>query len=142
MQRESLFVAASIAVADHDSAQAATAFRKVLQLDGFFEGIRRRNSRAPLLDLTRITLGRGGAREALELALALRRLDLVDSLAAVRRADVGQADLLVAQAYLALGRRDSALAYARGAATALATGLGASSTLAREAADLLASLEQ
>jgi serine/threonine-protein kinase len=142
VQRESLFVAASIAVADHDSAQAATAFRKVLQLDGFFEGIRRRNSRAPLLDLTRITLGRGGAREALELALALRRLDLVDSLAAVRSADVGQADLLVAQAYLALGRRDSALAYARGAATALATELGASSTLAREAADLLASLEQ
>ena len=140
VQRESLFVAASIAAAEGDTARAASTFREVLNLDGFFDGRRTRASRAPLLDLTRITLDQGQARMALGLALALRRLDLVDSLAAVRSADVGQADVLAARAYLALGLRDSALHYARRGTTALSFGLGASSRPALEAAELLASL--
>jgi hypothetical protein len=140
VERESLFVAASIAAAEGDTARAAVTFREVLQRDGFFDGKRTRSSRAPLLDLARITLGQNRALEALGLALALRQLDLVDSLAAIRSADVGQADLLAARAYLALGLRDSALVYAREGATALAAGLGASSPLAREAADFLTSL--
>ena len=142
VERESLFVAGSVAVAEADTAAAAVAFREVLRRDGFFDGRRTRASRAPLLDLARITLGQGRAREALGLALALRQLDLVDSLAALRSADVGQADLLAARAYLALGRRDSALTYARQGSTALNAGLGASSPLAGEAADLLRELTQ
>jgi tetratricopeptide (TPR) repeat protein len=140
VERESLFVAASIAVAEGDTQRASRGFEQVLRYDGFFDGDRTRRSRAPLLDLTRIALGQGSAGTALELALALRRLDLVDSLAAVRSADVGQADLLVARAYHALGRPDSALAYARAGATALTAGLGAASPPAREAVGLLASL--
>lgn len=140
MERESLFVTATIALAEGDTGRAAEGFRAVLRRDGFFDATRTRTSRAPLLELVRITLGQGRAREALELALALREIDLVDSLAASRSADVGQANLHVARAYLALGLRDSALAYARDGAAAIDAGAGRSSPLAAEAAELLASL--
>jgi hypothetical protein len=140
VERESLFVAASIALAEHDTLRAASAFEDVLRLDGFFDGKRTRTSRAPLLELTRITLSRGRPSEALGLARALRELDMVDSLAAARSADVGLADVLAARAYLALGRRDSALVCARRGVAALSFGLGPSSSLTREAVDLLTSL--
>jgi serine/threonine protein kinase len=142
VERESLFVASSIALAEGDSLRAASGFEAVLRLDGFFDGTRTRRSRSPLLDLTRITLAQGRAAEGLELALALRKLDLVDSLAAMRSADVGLSDVLAAQAYLRLGRRDSAMAYARAGVTALTFGLGASDPATLEAAGLLASLSQ
>jgi len=142
VERESLFVAASIALAEHDTAAAASAFEQVLGIDGFFDGKRTRTSRAPLLDLTRITLAGGRYAEALDLALALRQLDLVDSLAAVRSADVGQADLLAARAYLGLGRRDSALVHARVAVTALTAGLGLAGPFTQESVEFLRSLER
>lgn len=140
VERESLFVAASIAVAEHDTLRAAAGFQQVLRDDGFFDGDRTRRSRAPLLELARLTLGRGRYAEALDLALALRELDMVDSLAATRSADVGQANMLAARAYQGLGRRDSAIAYARAGVTAVTAGLGAGSPAAREAVALLRAL--
>ena len=50
------------------------------------------------------------------------------------------ADVLAAQAYLGLGRRDSAIRYARAGVAALTSGLGASSPATDDARDLLASL--
>ena len=140
VERESLFVAASIDLAEGDTLGAAAGFERVLRLDGFFDGDRSRRSRSPLLDLTRIILAQGRAAKGLELALALRKLDMVDSVAAVRSADVGLADVLAAQAYLGLGRRDSAIRYARAGVAALTSGLGASSPATDDARDLLASL--
>jgi hypothetical protein len=140
VERESLFVAASIALAEDDTLRAASGFERVLRLDGFFEGHPTRRSRSPLLDLARITLERGHYAEARDFALALRRLGLVDSLAAVRSADVGQADLLAARAYRGLGRTDSAVASARAAVAALTAGLGAQSPAAREATGVLDSV--
>jgi tetratricopeptide (TPR) repeat protein len=140
--RESLFVTASIVLAAGDSSQAASDFQAVLRRDGYFDGRRTRQSRAPLLDLTRITLGRGRWLEALGLARSLRDIDTIDSLAAVRSADVGLANLLIAQAFSGLGREDSALAYARAALTALSAGAGPASPASREASALLASLDR
>ncbi|HYC34090.1 MAG TPA: hypothetical protein VEB59_17490 [Gemmatimonadales bacterium] len=133
-------MAATIALAEHDTLRAADGFQQVLHLDGFLDGARTRTSRALLLDLTRLTLGRGRYAEALDLALALREMDLVDSLAATRSADVGVADMLAARAYQGMGQADSALAYARAGVTALTAGLGPGSSVTREAAELLASL--
>ena len=142
VERESLFVAAAIAVAQHDTSAAIADYQGVLGRDRFFEGNHTRTSRTPLLELTRLTLARGHHRQALDLALMLRRLDLVDSLAALRSADVGHADLLAAQAYQGLGRRDSATAYARAAVTALKSGLGDAGPITGEAVGVLAALER
>jgi serine/threonine-protein kinase len=139
-QRDSLFVNASIEVAAGDSARAVADFERVLRLDGYYEGRRTRKSRAPLLDLTRITLAQGRWAEALQRAYALRQIDLVDSLAATRSADVGQADLLIARAYAGVGSVDSAALYAKAALTALTAGAGASNSGTSDAATLLASL--
>jgi serine/threonine-protein kinase len=73
-----------------------------------------------------------------------------DALAIARRiarderasADVGEAALLRAQAYQALGRADEALADARLAAEALGAGLGPDHTTAAAAASLLSALEE
>ena len=140
IQRDSLFVTASIEVASGDSARAVADFERVLQLDGYYEGKRTRKSRAPLLDLARITLGQGRWAEALQKARVLRQIDLVDSLAATRSADVGQADLLIARAYAGLGRVDSAAVYGRAALAALTAGAGAAHPGTHDAATLLASL--
>jgi serine/threonine protein kinase/tetratricopeptide (TPR) repeat protein len=140
VQRESLFVAASIAVAMGDSSRAAADFESVLRLDGYFEGRRTRFSRAPLLDLARIALGRGQPAEALAFARSLRQISMVDSLAAVRSADVGQADLLAARAFVGMGRPDSATAYAQTALVALTAGAGPANPATHDASELLASL--
>jgi serine/threonine-protein kinase len=138
--RESLFVSATIALGRADSSRAAATFERVLRQDGFFDGTRTRKSRAPLVDLTRIVLGQKRSAEALTLARSLRDIDLVDSLAATRSADVGLADLLIARAYVGLGRQDSALTYARAAVVALTAGAGPASTTTRDASLLLAAL--
>jgi hypothetical protein len=105
-----------------------------------FCGTRTRRSRAPLVDLTCIVLGQGRPAEALALARSLRDIDLVDSLAATRTADVGLADLFLARAYVGLGRQDSALTYAPAALAALTAGAGPASPATRDASLLLASL--
>jgi eukaryotic-like serine/threonine-protein kinase len=138
--RESLFVSATIALGRADSSRAGATFERVLRQDGYFDGTRTRRSRAPLVDLTRIVLGQGRPAEALDLARSLRDMDLVDSLAATRSADVGLADLFIARAYLGLGRQDSALTYARAALTALTAGAGPGSPATQDASVLLASL--
>jgi serine/threonine protein kinase len=138
--RESLFVTASIALAEGDSARAASTFEQVLRQDGYFTGKRRRTSRAPLINLTHIALGRGRPGEALTFARALREMGMLDSLAAFRSADVGEADLLAAYAHAAEGRADSAKAYAQSALAALSVGAGPAHALTQETAALLDSL--
>jgi serine/threonine protein kinase len=142
VERESLFVTASIAAAEGDTGKALAGFRAVLERDGFPDASLRRRSRAPLLDLTRLTLAQGRYDESLGLARLLRGVDLVDSLAATRSGAVGQADLLLARAHLGMGRADSGALYARAAARALEAGLGPANPLTREANALLATLDR
>ena len=132
-KRDSLFVTATIAVTEGDTARAANAFESVIREDGFFNGKRTLASRAPLLELIRITLARRAPQQALEYARALRALVLTDSLAAFQSADVGEADLLAARAHSALGASDSASQYARAAVRALSAGAGPDHRLTLEA---------
>jgi hypothetical protein len=137
--RESLFVAGTIELAEGDTARAMRTLESVLRQDGFFDGKRTPASRAPLLELTRAALEREPAR-ALEHARVLRTLALTDSLAALRSADVGEADLLAARAHARLGAADSARRHAQSALTALTVGAGAGHRLTLQARALLDSL--
>ena len=137
--RESLFVSGTIELAGGDTARAIRTLESVLRQDGFFDGKRTPFSRAPLLELTRAALEREPAR-ALEHAHVLRSLALTDSLAALRSADVGEADLLAARAHLKLGAADSARRHAHAALTALMVGAGAGHRTTLQAKALLDSL--
>ena len=139
--RDSLFISATIALAEGDSTRAAQTFESVIREDGFFDGKRTPTSRAPLRDLTRITLARRAPQQALDYARALRAMALVDSLAEFQSADVGEANLLAAWAHAALGAADSASHYASAAVRALSVGAGPDDRLtlqAKATADSLA----
>ena len=138
--RDSMFMAASIALAERDSARAARTFESVIREDGYFDGKRTPVSRSPLRDLTRIVLARRDARQALDYARALRTMSLTDSLAEFQSADVGEADLLVAWAHTALGAADSASHYANAAVRALSVGAGANDRLTLQAKAMADSL--
>ena len=138
--RESLFVGGTIALANRDTARALADLEAVLRRDGWFEGKASRQSRAALADLTRLLLARRAPDRALPLARGLRDLNLLDSLAATRSADVGEANLLIARAHLGLGATDSARRYAAAALPALAFGGGSAHPLIREATALRDSL--
>jgi serine/threonine-protein kinase len=138
--RESLFVAATIELAQGDTARGTRTLESVLRHDGFFDGKQTPVSRAPLLELTRAALARAPDR-ALEHARVLRRLALTDSLAAIRSADVGEADLLAARAHARLGAADSARHYAKSAITALTVGAGVEHPMTTQARALLDSVE-
>jgi serine/threonine-protein kinase len=122
--RESLFVSASIALAEADTARAIADFEAVLREDGFPEGKRFFGSRAPLIELATIHLARHRPARALEYAEGMRAVVTVDSLAEFRSADVGQAYLLSARALVQMGQGDSARTRARSALRALTVGLG------------------
>ncbi|HUF35633.1 MAG TPA: hypothetical protein VMN37_06765, partial [Gemmatimonadales bacterium] len=139
--RESLFVAASIALATDDTGRAIRDFDGVLREDGWHDGRRSLHSRAPLVDLAWIVLPADPAR-ALAYARGLREVALVDSLAEVRSMDVGEADLLAAHAHAALGFPDSALRYAGAAVTALAVGAGPAHRLTLKAGAFRDSLQR
>ena len=132
-KRDSMFVSASIALAEQDTTRAAQTFEAVIREDGFFDGKRTPTSRSPLRDLTRITLARRAPQLALDYARALRQMALVDSLAEFQSADVGEANLLAALAHAALGAADSASHYATAAVKALSVGAGAADRLTLEA---------
>jgi hypothetical protein len=89
--------------------------------------------RPALGELSRIDLLRGDPAAALVHARAIREVVTVDSIAELRSADLGEADLLEARAYAALAAPDSARQYARAALAALTVGAGESSPLTREA---------
>ena len=138
--RDSLYIAASIALATRDTAEAVRLFDAVLREDGYYKQPTLR-SRAPLLELARIRLGRREPAQALELARVLHTLGMTDSIAQFQSADVGEADFLAARAFTALGSADSAAWYARAAVTALTVGAGNTNPLtvqARALADSLA----
>ena len=138
--RDSLFVAASIALAERDTARAARTFESVIREDGFFDGKRTPASRSALRDLARISLARGASQEALDYARALRTMALLDSLAEFQSADVGEANLLAAWAHAALGTADSASHYATAAVKALSVGAGPDDRLTLQAKSMADSL--
>ncbi|HYC34087.1 MAG TPA: protein kinase [Gemmatimonadales bacterium] len=138
--RESLFVTASIALAEGDTLGAVAGFEAVLRADGLAQGTQFLGSRAPLADLAVIELARGRPARALEHARALRELVKADSLTEVRSADVGRARLFSARAFAMMGAADSARAHARAAVTALTVGLGPDHLWTREARALVDSL--
>jgi tetratricopeptide (TPR) repeat protein len=137
--RDSLYIAASIALAARDTAGAVRLFDAVLREDGYYSQPTPR-SRAPLLELARIRLARGEPAQGLEYARVLHRLGLTDSIAQFQSADVGEADLLAARAFAALGSADSAAWYARAAVAALTVGAGATNPLTLQAEALADSL--
>ena len=138
--RDSLYLAASIALATGDTASASRLFEAVLREDGYYSGPPTVRSRAPLLELARIRLAQSAPAEALGYARALRTLGLTDSIAQFQSADVGEADLLAARAFSALSMGDSAAVYARAAATALPVGAGTTNPLTLQARALADSL--
>ncbi len=131
--RDSLFVSATIALAERDTMRASSTFESAIREDGFFNGKRTLTSRAPLLELIHIALARRAPQQALDYARVLRGLVLTDSVAEFQSADVGEADLLAARAHAALGASDSASHYARAAFKALSTGAGTNHRLTLEA---------
>ena len=141
MSRDSMFITASIALAERDTARAAQTFEAVIREDGYFNGNRTPTSRSPLRDLARLSLARRAPQEALDYARALRAMAIVDSLAEFQSADVGEANLLAAWAHAALGAADSASSYANAAVKALSVGAGLGDPLtlqAKSTADSLA----
>jgi tetratricopeptide (TPR) repeat protein len=140
--RESLFVAATIAQGQGDLARATAGFESVLRRDGWFDGKRTPASRPVLGALARIALSQGNATGALAYARGLREVLTVDSIAERRSAEVGESDLLEAQAYAALAASDSAQRYASAALGALTAGAGSESPLTEEARALADSLDR
>jgi serine/threonine-protein kinase len=140
--RDSMFVTASIALAERDSARAARTFESVIRQDGYFDGKRTPVSRSALRDLARILLSRREPQPALEYARSLRAMALTDSLAEFQSADVGEADLLAALAHAALGAADSASHYASSAVRALSVGAGADDRLTLQAKATIDSLSR
>jgi tetratricopeptide (TPR) repeat protein len=140
--RDSMFVTASIALAERDSARAARTFESVIRQDGYFDGKRTPVSRSALRDLARILLARREPQPALEYARSLRAMALTDSLAEFQSADVGEADLLAALAHAALGAADSASHYASLAVRALSVGAGADDRLTLQAKATIDSLSR
>jgi tetratricopeptide (TPR) repeat protein len=137
--RDSLYIAASIALAARDTGEATRLFDAVLKEDGYYEKPVVR-SRAPLLELARLHLAGGAPAVGLEIARVLHDLGMTDSVAQYQSADVGEADLLAARAFTALGSADSAAWYARAAAASLAVGAGATNVLTVQARALADSL--
>jgi hypothetical protein len=137
--RDSLYITASIALATGDTAGAVRLFDAVLREDGYYSKPAIR-SRAPLLELARIRLARGEPAQGLEYARVLHRLGLTDSIAQFQSADVGEADLLAARAFAALGTADSAAWYARASVAALTVGAGTANPLTLQARALADSL--
>jgi hypothetical protein len=137
-----MFVTASIALAERDSARAARTFESVIRQDGYFDGKRTPVSRSALRDLARILLSRREPQPALEYARSLRAMALTDSLAEFQSADVGEADLLAALAHAALGAADSASHYASSAVRALSVGAGADDRLTLQAKSMIDSLSR
>ncbi len=140
MPRESTFVAATIARAEGDLPRAADGLTAVLRQYGWFDGKRTPAMRPSLIELARIDLQRGDAAAALTHARAVREVVTVDSIAELRSADLGEADLLEARAYAAMAKPDSARRYARAALGALMVGAGEQSPVTREAKALADSL--
>jgi serine/threonine-protein kinase len=140
--RDSLFIAASIALAERDTTRAARTFESVMREDGYFDGKRTPVSRSPLRELTWISLARRAPEQALDYARALRAMSLLDSLAEFQSADVGEANLLAAWAHAALGAADSASHYATAAVRALSVGAGPSDRLTLEAKGMVDSLSR
>ena len=120
--------------------QATSAFEGVLREYGWYDGKRTPASRSSVVELSRLALERGQDSVARAWAQALREVVLVDSIAEVRSADLGEGDLLEARAWRGLQRPDSARRYARAALAALTVGAGPASPLTAEATALLDSL--
>jgi serine/threonine-protein kinase len=140
MPRESTFVAATIARAEGDLPRAANGLTAMLRQYGWFDGNRSPAMRPTLIELSRIDLQRGDAAAALAHARAVREVVTADSIAELRSADVGEADLLEARAFAALALPDSARRYARAALMALMVGAGQQSPITGEAKTLADSL--
>jgi serine/threonine-protein kinase len=140
MPRESTFVAATIARAEGDLARAADGYTAMLRQYGWFDGKRTPALRPALIELARTDLQRGDGAAALAHARAIREVVTADSIAELRSADLGEAHLLEARAYLALAQPDSARRWARAALGALMVGAGEQSPVTREAKALVDSL--
>jgi hypothetical protein len=138
--RESTFVAATIARAQGNLPQAEDGLIALLRQYGWFDGKRTPAMRAPLVELAQLELQRGNDTAALAHARAIREVVTVDSIAELRSADLGEADLLEARAYAALATPDSARRYAKAALAALRIGAGEESPTTREAKALADSL--
>ncbi|MEO8139288.1 MAG: protein kinase [Gemmatimonadota bacterium] len=95
----------------------------------------------PLLSAAEWRASRGEWGESDSIAVAARRYAGVDSLAFLRSAHVGRAELHRARALLALGQRDEARQAARRAVVALASGYGPDHPRTRAAKALVDSLE-
>jgi tetratricopeptide (TPR) repeat protein len=137
---ESLLVAASISHAEGDTARAVEAFEGVLREYGWYDGKRSPAARSALVELARIALEQERDSLALTWVRAIREVVTTDSIAELRSADLGEANLLRARALLGLQQSDSARHYAGAALAALTVGAGDASPLTAEARTLVDSL--
>ena len=130
-------LAASIALANGDTAAADAQLVRVLRELGFFDGREQRRLRPVALQAGECALALGRPAEALDLARRARTIAAVDSLAATRSAAVGEAQLLEARALLALGDATAAEEAARRALGALRIGAGPAHAQTAQADSLL-----
>lgn len=139
--RDSLMLTAGITAALNDTVGAVVLLEGVMTLDGVLvAGQTNRKSWSSLRTLTPLLLSRGNAERARSSAQVMRQIANTDSLTATRSADVGLADLYLAQAFAALSMPDSARVWATAVTTALRAGASAGHVHTRQAEALLGTL--
>ena len=141
VERDSLILTACISAAMRDTVSAVVILERVMVLDGVLASPpTTRKSWTALRTLTPLLLSQRAPERARTYALLMRRIADTDSLTATRSADVGLANLYMAQAFALQGMRDSARVWANAAQTALRFGAGVRHAQTREAETLVNAL--
>ena len=121
--RDSLFMMASIQMAQKSYPEALATWKAVLQADGY-PGKKIEASRPPLLEGSLAALLVGQPDTALALAKGAEDIVAMDSLGRVESAYFGEAEMREAKALAALGQKDEARSLIDKAIVALVTGAG------------------
>ena len=125
-----------------DTSAARSAFRTVLDSNGFFADKRQRQLRPVALLLAEAELALGKPNEALQLARHTLKISTVDSLAPTRSAYAGEAHLVEGRVLLAQGDTVGARQALERAVTALRVGAGGDHVRTRQAESALALLSR
>ena len=140
-ERDSLILTAGLTAARNDTTGAVVLLEGVMALDSVLVTPQtNRRSWTALRTLTPLLLSRGNAERARTYAQVMRQIANTDSLTATQSADVGLANLYLAQAFAAQRMPDSARVWASAARTALRAGAGPKHSATREAEALLSTL--